>query len=190
MEHTHKVRWVLLSKATFAPQKFASRSQTLSTPHLTAPLPQQLPTPLPLQHPTLRPQPAIPSSPILRLSPLHHPRYPDTYPSSTLKHVHAHDVVINIRQFDHRSSAGSGPRQLFKFSMPITCHDSSVRHPTPKCHLGTRNEDVDFIADWTADPYSAPGTSSVVYLVTFICQSFNDVADGPIGKGPVPRKAV
>lgn len=69
-------------------------------------------------------------------------------PSSTLKHVHAHDVVINIRQFDHRSSAGSGPRQLFKFSMPITCHDSSVRHPTPKCHLGTRNEDVDFIADW------------------------------------------
>ncbi|KAF5349918.1 hypothetical protein D9756_009037 [Leucocoprinus leucothites] len=101
-----------------------------------SPSPSQAPGPLSLAS---SPAVLLPTSPSATLP--QHFRVHGTFPN-------AHDFILNYPQFNESSHAGSGLKELLEHSMPDAFHDSGVRYPPPKCHLGTRNEYIDLFTNW------------------------------------------
>ncbi|KAF9443422.1 hypothetical protein P691DRAFT_788061 [Macrolepiota fuliginosa MF-IS2] len=68
----------------------------------------------------------------------------------------AHDFVINHPQFIENQAihntvpgeTGSGLKSLLEACNPDAFHDSSARHPPPRCHPGTRGAFIGKISAW------------------------------------------
>ncbi|KAF5348884.1 hypothetical protein D9756_009791 [Leucocoprinus leucothites] len=120
----------------------ASTTPTPAPPDVepTSPAPILSPSPFPApgSPPNSSPAVLLPTSPSATLP--QHFRAHGMFPN-------AHDFVFNYPQFNGFSS-GSGLERLLKYSMPGAFHDSGVRYPPPKCHLGTRNDYIDLITNW------------------------------------------
>ncbi|KAF5348921.1 hypothetical protein D9756_009838 [Leucocoprinus leucothites] len=116
----------------------SSTAPTPAPPHVELPNPAPIPSPSPaVDPPTLSP-------PGLSSRPSSQPQY---FHAREMFH-NAQSFTINHPQFIDTSHAGSGLKELLKYSMPNAFHDSGARYPPPKCHLGTRTNYIDLITNW------------------------------------------
>ncbi|KAJ3555259.1 hypothetical protein NP233_g12251 [Leucocoprinus birnbaumii] len=82
------------------------------------------------------------------------PSYTALTPQEYRMFNQGHDMIIkdaqfiNHAQFHQVAPIGPGLKKLLKHSMPDAFHDSAVRYPPPKCHLGTRKEYIQEITNW------------------------------------------
>ncbi|KAF5346057.1 hypothetical protein D9756_010801 [Leucocoprinus leucothites] len=150
------------------PQRPPAPLSTQDTAPLSQPATITAPAPPPVPPPPTTPTPAPPGvgpsktapipapspSPAFVPSPALSPHSLSSTPSQP-QHLHAREILRNAHnftithsQFIDASHAGSGLRELLKYSMPDAFHDSGARYPPPKCHLGTRNEYIELITDW------------------------------------------
>ncbi|KAF5345859.1 hypothetical protein D9756_011201 [Leucocoprinus leucothites] len=123
----------------------ASTIPISAPPHREPPDPTSTPSPFPFPAPGL-PPPTL-SPPSLSSTSSSQPRH---FHTREMFH-NAQGFVINNPQFIDASHAGSGLERLLRYSMPAAFHDSGVRYPPPKCHLGTRNDYIDLITNWALE---------------------------------------